>query len=226
MRFYGDDMKWIVRTNGPSGALEPAMRDAIRAIDPTLAFVRFETMTSVIRRDLDMQRLLTILIGAFATSAMLLAAVGLDGVIAYSAVQRRQEVGVRMALGASSSWVLKAFVGEGLVLAGAGLMVGTAGAVAARQPPAPAPPTHPWHGAEEGCRDSRARPRSGEETAPERTCFRCDGVLRAASEDRRVYCPACRTAYGFPAPTLTGLTPGRPAGALPHHPARREVRSA
>ena len=58
-RFF--DMKWIVRTNGPSGALEPAMREAVRAIDPTLAFVRFETMASVIRRDLDVQRLLTIL---------------------------------------------------------------------------------------------------------------------------------------------------------------------
>jgi ABC-type antimicrobial peptide transport system permease subunit len=106
------------------------MREAIRTIDPTLAFTRFETMTSVIRRDLDMQRLLTILLGSFAVSAILLAAVGLYGLIAYSAVQRRQEVGVRMALGATSSWVLKAFVGEGLVLVGAGLALGMAGAVA------------------------------------------------------------------------------------------------
>jgi predicted lysophospholipase L1 biosynthesis ABC-type transport system permease subunit len=127
-RFF--EMKWIVRTTGPVAALEPAMREAIRTIDPTLAFTRFETMTSVIRRDLDMQRLLTILLGSFAVSAILLAAVGLYGLIAYSAVQRRQEVGVRMALGATSSWVLKAFVGEGLVLVGAGLALGMAGAVA------------------------------------------------------------------------------------------------
>ncbi len=126
-RFF--EMKWIVRTTGAVAGLEPAMREAIRALDSTLAFTRFEPMTSVIRRDLDMQRLLTILLGAFASSAMLLAAVGLYGLIAYSAVQRRKEVGVRMALGASAAWVLKAFVREGLVLAAAGLALGIAGAV-------------------------------------------------------------------------------------------------
>ena len=43
--------------------------------------------------------------------------------------------------------------------------------------------------------------------APERTCFRCDAVFQLASEDRRVYCAACRTTYGFPAPTLTDSGP-------------------
>jgi hypothetical protein len=46
------------------------------------------------------------------------------------------------------------------------------------------------------------------DAAPERTCFRCDGEFRVPSEDRRVYCPACRAAYGFPAPNLTDFTPG------------------
>lgn len=127
-RFF--DMKWIVRSTGPVAALESGMRDAVRAIDPTLAFIRFETMTSVVRRDLDLQRLLTILLAAFASSAMLLAAVGLYGLIAYAAVQRRQEVGVRMALGASAAWVLKAFMREGLALAGSGLALGVLGAIA------------------------------------------------------------------------------------------------
>jgi putative ABC transport system permease protein len=79
---------------------------------------------------LDMQRLLTILLGAFASSAMLLAAVGLYGLIAYAAVQRRKEVGIRMALGATASRVVKAFVGEGLILASAGLLLGMLGATA------------------------------------------------------------------------------------------------
>jgi predicted permease len=128
-RFF--DMKWIVRASGPgAGALEPGMREAIRALDPTLAFIGFESMTTVIRRDLDMQRLLTILLGAFATSAMLLAAVGLYGLIAYAAVRRRKEVGIRMALGATAARVVQSFVGEGVTLATIGLVLGLAGAAA------------------------------------------------------------------------------------------------
>lgn len=57
--------------------------------------------------------------------------------------------------------------------------------------------------------------------APLRTCFRCDGVFRVASDERRVYCPACRTAYGFPAPVLTDFRPG---AQLPLFPV--EARSA
>jgi predicted permease len=124
------DMKWIVRSSSPTGTLEPAMREAVRAIDPTLAFIRFQTMTSVVRRDLDVQWLLTVLLGAFATTAMLLAAVGLYGLIAYAAVQRRQEIGVRMALGATTSRVLTQFLNEGAILALSGLGLGMIAAVA------------------------------------------------------------------------------------------------
>jgi predicted permease len=127
-RFF--DMKWIVRVGGAAAALEPGMREAVRAVDPTLAFIRIETMTSLIRRDLDMQRLLTVLLAAFAASAMLLAAVGLYGLIAYAAVRRRKEVGVRMALGATASRVVRSFVGEGVTLASIGLLLGVAGAAA------------------------------------------------------------------------------------------------
>jgi len=125
-RFF--DMKWIVRTSGSVPALERGMQDAVRAIDPTLPFARFETMDAVIGRDLDLQRLLTVLLGAFASSAMLLACVGLYGLIAYSAVQRRQEVGVRMALGATGARILKGFIGEGLAIALVGLSLGIGGA--------------------------------------------------------------------------------------------------
>jgi len=126
-RFF--EMKWIVRTTGPVPALERGMQEAVRAADPTLPFARFESMDAVIGRDLDLQRLLTVLLAAFATAAMLLACVGLYGVIAYSALQRRQEVGVRMALGATGARILKTFVGEGLAIAAVGLSLGMGGAV-------------------------------------------------------------------------------------------------
>jgi predicted permease len=126
-RFF--DMRWIVRTTGSIPAIERGMQDAVRSVDPTLPFARFESMDAVIGRDLDLQRLLTVLLGAFATSAMLLACVGLYGLIAYSALQRRQEVGVRMALGATGTRILRTFVGEGLAIAVVGLSLGIGGAV-------------------------------------------------------------------------------------------------
>ena len=126
-RFF--DMRWIVRTTGSIPAVERGMQDAVRTVDPTLPFARFESMDAVIGRDLDLQRLLTVLLGAFATSAMLLACVGLYGLIAYSALQRRQEVGVRMALGATGARILRTFVGEGLAIAAVGLSLGIGGAV-------------------------------------------------------------------------------------------------
>jgi putative ABC transport system permease protein len=126
-RFF--DMKWIVRTTGSIPTLERGMQEAVQAIDPTLPFARFESMDTVVGRDLDMQRLLTVLLGAFATSAMLLACVGLYGLIAYSARQRRQEVGVRMALGANGRMILRVFMGEGLAIAAVGLSLGIGGGV-------------------------------------------------------------------------------------------------
>ena len=123
------DMKWIVRTTGSIPSIERGMQEAVRAVDPTLPFARFESMDSVIGRDLDLQRLLTVLLGAFATAAMLLACVGLYGVIAYSALQRRREVGVRMALGATGARILRMFMGEGFTIATVGLGLGIGGAV-------------------------------------------------------------------------------------------------
>ena len=62
--------------------------------------------------------------------------------------------------------------------------------------------------------------------APERTCYRCDGIFRVASDDRRVYCPDCRAAYGFPAPTLADFRPGAQLVLFPATTDRPEVRSA
>lgn len=77
-------------------------------------------------------------------------------------------------------------------------------------------------------RATRAASRPAAGVVPERTCFRCDGVFRVASDDRRVYCPACRNAYGFPAPTLADFRPGSQLPLFPVvRPAdRQEARSA
>jgi len=126
-RFF--EMKWIVRTRGSAAGIERAMQNAVESVDATLPFVRFESMASVIGRDLDLQRLLTVLLGAFAASAMLLASVGLYGLIAYSAIQRRKEVGVRIALGATGGNVIRTFLSEGLSTTVVGLGLGLIGAM-------------------------------------------------------------------------------------------------
>ena len=126
-RFF--DMKWAVRANGPTGPLEQQVREAVRSVAPTLPFVRFEPMTAVVAQDLDLQRLLSVLLGAFAVAAILLAGVGLYGLIAYAAAQRTREVGIRMALGATAGRVVATLVREGVATAGVGLAAGIAGAL-------------------------------------------------------------------------------------------------
>ena len=121
-------MKWIVKADAPLAQVEQGMRDALRAVDPTLPFIAFEPMSAAIADDLDLQRLLTVLMSAFAAAATLLAAIGLSGLIAYSAARRRREVGVRMALGATGPEIARAFVGEGLLVAGIGAGIGMTGA--------------------------------------------------------------------------------------------------
>jgi ABC-type antimicrobial peptide transport system permease subunit len=128
-RFF--NMKWIVKADAAAGGqLETGIREAVRAVDPTLPFIRFEPMTTVIANDVALQRLLTVLLGSFAGLAMLLAAVGLFGLIAYSASQRRREIGVRMAVGATAVGVGRLFMMEGLFTALLGLGAGTLGALA------------------------------------------------------------------------------------------------
>jgi ABC-type antimicrobial peptide transport system permease subunit len=122
------DLTWSIRSQASLPNLERDMRDAVQAIDARMVFREFEAMTAVVSRDLDVPRLVSTLLTGFALLAIVLATVGLYGLMAYAAAQRAREVGIRMALGATAGEVLKRFLSEGLAVATAGLIVGLIGA--------------------------------------------------------------------------------------------------
>jgi putative ABC transport system permease protein len=107
-----------------------AVRAEVRAIDPTLPVASLASMDEVLSASLAQPRFLTLLLGVFATVALLLAAIGTYGVMSYSVAERRQEIGIRMALGAHTSSVLGMVLRQGVVTAGIGLGLGVLGALA------------------------------------------------------------------------------------------------
>src|SRR5262245_33762212 len=107
------------------------MRSAIAALDPALAVAEITTMAQVMADASAPQRFSTVLLGAFASGALLLAAIGLYGMLAFGVAQRRREIGVRLALGATRQEVLGLVVRQGMILTLAGLGLGIASAVGA-----------------------------------------------------------------------------------------------
>ena len=129
-RFF--PISWAIRTPR-TGAAISAAQGVIKSVEPRLPFIRFETMEQVIARDLEVQRFLMTLLGVFAAVSLALAAVGMYGLVAYTATQRTQEVGIRMALGATRAGVLRVFLAEGVAPVALGLVIGlSAAALASR----------------------------------------------------------------------------------------------
>ncbi|MDQ3348690.1 MAG: ABC transporter permease [Acidobacteriota bacterium] len=114
----------LVRTAGDPAQFAPAIQGAMLAIDPALPRARVSTLRRATAIVLLPQRAAAIITGALGFVGLLLAAVGLYGIMAFSAGRRTREIGIRMALGARRSTVVRMMVGEGLRLAGAGIVIG------------------------------------------------------------------------------------------------------
>jgi len=123
-------MRLLVRTAASEASVAKTFRDLLRKVDPTIPLVNTETMSGIVRESTQQQRMSMITLGAFATLALLLAAVGLYGVISYSVAQRTQELGVRAALGALPRDLVRVVLREAVGFTGFGIGLGAAGALA------------------------------------------------------------------------------------------------
>jgi len=118
-----------LRTEGDPGAMTTTVREQLRKLDPDIAPLSVVTLrTAVSSSGLFMPRISAILGGAFGLVALLLAVVGLYGVVAFMVGRRTQEIGIRIALGAQRTKILRMVLLNGVLLAAIGLGIGTAGA--------------------------------------------------------------------------------------------------
>ncbi len=124
------NMNVVVRSALPAASLRGVVEAAVRESDSTLPIIRYRAMDEVFAESVSRPRLLANLLGAFAGLALLLAALGTYGILSYMVSERRREIGIRMALGAAQRSVVQMVMGQGIAIAGAGLVLGLAGALA------------------------------------------------------------------------------------------------
>jgi putative ABC transport system permease protein len=120
---------FVVRTAVPPLSLREAVKREIAGLDPTLPLAEIHSMEEIAAVSVASRRFNMLLIGVFAALGMLLAAVGIYGVISYSVEQRTNEIGIRIALGARSADVVRLILRQGMLLALAGVAIGIAGAL-------------------------------------------------------------------------------------------------
>lgn len=128
-QFAYSAMTVVVRTMGDPSPLERSVREVVRSIDRDQPVGRLETMSALVASSLGTSRLSTMLFGLFGIVGLVLASVGIYGVMSYGVVQRTREFGVRMALGARPADVRTMVVRQGAVLTLAGIVIGLAGAL-------------------------------------------------------------------------------------------------
>ena len=140
--FYTTTTQWawvdnvqslVIRARGDAGALAPAIRSAIWSVDKDQPIVRVATMDSLLAQSEAERRFALILFEAFALVALVLAAIGMYGVLSGGVTERTREIGIRAALGASRGNILALVVRQGMTLAGLGIAIGLVGAAVASQ---------------------------------------------------------------------------------------------
>jgi ABC-type antimicrobial peptide transport system permease subunit len=121
-------LSWVIRTSGDPFSIASAIRHEFESLDAQLAPSHVVNMDQVIAAASARQNFSTLLLTVFASIALLLAAVGIYGLMSYAVEQRTQEIGIRMALGADQGKIVRLFLGQGMRLAMIGTALGLAGA--------------------------------------------------------------------------------------------------
>jgi ABC-type antimicrobial peptide transport system permease subunit len=120
----------VARTSLPSEAVAPAVRRAIRGVDPNLPASDFQTLSDIVERSVSPRRFTLLLVQAFAFIAIVLASLGIYGVLSYTVSQQTREIGIRMALGADAAHMQRRVLGRTLMMAAVGIGIGIVGAFA------------------------------------------------------------------------------------------------
>jgi putative ABC transport system permease protein len=123
---------WVtVRTAGDPAALLDVLRKEVARLDPAVAVARAQPLTQIVREATAEPRLIVVVLAIFASAALVLATIGLYGIVSFTVSQRSREIGVRLALGAPPQGIVRRVVGQGTRLAAAGIALGTVGAFGA-----------------------------------------------------------------------------------------------
>jgi putative ABC transport system permease protein len=127
---YGYAQYVVARAAANTGNLGPAVREAVRSIDPEVPAPEISTMDAAFSREVAKPRFQLLLLGSFSAAGVMLAAVGIYGVMSYTVARRTHEIGLRMALGAGKREILHLVLGQGIGLTLTGVGIGLAAALA------------------------------------------------------------------------------------------------